>query len=387
MAMILIVDDEAPLLRNLASYLASFDDALGVLTAASGEEAIVALESQPAVELLLTDVRLPGMDGIELIRQATELVPGLRVIVMTAFPSRDIRRTATAAGAVRYLEKPLDLPELRTIVLGVLDEQRGWSGSVGGLDIFDLTQLFAMSRKSTAIAVRCADCSGRLVFRNGRLIHASSCHLQGEKAFRDMASWAGGSFVELPIDQARRLATNVTTSTNHLLIEVARLRDEETRDTDSLEPDPGGAEIAPAGIVNQQPKGERDMAVKDHLAEFEGIEGFQGAAVFTAQGEMLEGVAKGKLDIKTVGMFANNALLNAQKATDQMGVGRGNLMTIRAPSATVLMRCLNEATDFAATKEGKAHFHTVVVMDPEGNTGMASMILDKVVGRVAEEVR
>ena len=129
------------------------------------------------------------------------------------------------------------------------------------------------------------------------------------------------------------------------------------------------------------------MAMKDHLGEFEDVQGFQGAAVFTAQGEMLEGIAKGKLDIKTVGLFANNALLNAQKATDQMGVGRGNMVQIRAPEALVLMRCLNEATDFAATKDGKAHFHCVVVLEPEGNIGMAGMVLDKVVAKIADEVR
>ena len=129
------------------------------------------------------------------------------------------------------------------------------------------------------------------------------------------------------------------------------------------------------------------MAIKDHLQEFTGIEGFKAAAVFTAQGEILESETVGKYDIKSVGMYANNALLNAQKATDQMGVGRGNMMQIRAPQASILMRCLNEATDFAATKEGKAHFHTIVVMDPEGNMGMATMILDKVVGKIAEELR
>ena len=129
------------------------------------------------------------------------------------------------------------------------------------------------------------------------------------------------------------------------------------------------------------------MAIKDHLEDFQSIEGFKGVAVFTAQGEMLEGLAQGKVDIKTVGMFANHALLNAQKATDQMGVGRGNMVQIRAPQALVLMRCLNEATDFAATKEGKAHFHVVAVLDPEGNAGMALMLLDRACGKIAEEMR
>jgi predicted regulator of Ras-like GTPase activity (Roadblock/LC7/MglB family) len=129
------------------------------------------------------------------------------------------------------------------------------------------------------------------------------------------------------------------------------------------------------------------MAIKDHLAELQDVEGFMAAAVFTAQGQMLDSVTKSKVDIKAIGMYANNALLNAQKATDQMGVGRGNMVQIRAPQAEILMRCLNEATDFAATKSGKAHFHTVVLMDPEGNTGMAAMVLEKVQAKIAEEMR
>lgn len=130
------------------------------------------------------------------------------------------------------------------------------------------------------------------------------------------------------------------------------------------------------------------MAIKDHLDRFSDIEGFLGVGVFTAQGEMIESLVKGaKLDINTVGLYANNALLNAQKATDQMGVGRGNLLQIRAPKANIMMRCLNEATDFAANKSGKAHFHTVVVMEPEGNAAMAKLILDNIVESIAEELR
>jgi hypothetical protein len=102
---------------------------------------------------------------------------------------------------------------------------------------------------------------------------------------------------------------------------------------------------------------------------------------------MLEGITKGNIDIEAIGMFANNALLNTQQATDQMGVGRGNMVKIRAPQAEILLRCFNEATDFSATKDGKAHFHTLVLMDSDGNTGMAAMILDQIQARIADEVR
>jgi CheY-like chemotaxis protein/predicted regulator of Ras-like GTPase activity (Roadblock/LC7/MglB family) len=398
MAKLLIVDDEIPLLHNLASYLGSFPDEFEVLTAASGEDALATLQKATDIDILLTDVRLPGIDGIELVRQAVARLPELGVVVMTAFPSSTVRQGATAAGALRYLEKPLDLKQLRRLLLQVNEARRGWSGSIGGLDIFDFTQLFIMSGKSRAIRVSHGRKDGVLVFLEGNLVHASSLALKGEEAFFAMATWSGGKFEELDAETTAGFRKNVSTPTSHLMMEAARLRDEEHRDepapADDLEESGQPASGDHAGVDQEQKRQqqkptekEKNMAIKDHLAEFQEIAGFQGAAVFTAQGEMLDGIAKGKVDIKTIGMFANNALLNAQKATDQMGVGRGNLMQIRAPKAIVLMRCLNEATDFAATKEGKAHVHAVVVMEPEGNVGMATMILDKAIAKVADELR
>ncbi len=388
---LLIVDDEIPFLRNLSSYLGSFKDEFSVSTAASGEDALEVIESDQPIDVLLSDVRLPGIDGIELVRKSIIARPSLKVLVMTAFPSREIRMNATTAGAVRYMEKPLDLEELHTVLLEAGNASNGWSGSVGGLDLFDFTQLFTMSGKNTVLQVSYAGQKGVLVFKDGALIHASAESLEGDAAFNFMATWQGGIFNELPKSSAGNFATNVKTAASNLLMEAARMRDEAARDSppithiDELDLDDSTFDTFDQLIETTWE--DRIMAITDHLEAFEDINGFLGAAVFTAQGEMLDGMAKGKLDIKTVGMFANNALLNAQKATDQMGVGRGNFVQIRAPKAFVIMRCLNEATDFAATKAGKAHFHTVVVMDPEGNTAMASMILDKIQEKIADEIR
>jgi len=396
---ILVVDDERTLLRNLASYLGSFSDEFEVTTAPTGEKALEVLGSAPDFEVLLTDVRLPGIDGIELVREAKASNPDLRILVMTAYPSREMRVSATSAGALKYLEKPLDLKHLRAVLLETTSVGGGWSGSVGGLDIFDFTQLFSLSGKTTAIRVSYGDSSGHLVFDRGELVHASTADLEGESAFYSMAKWGGGTFEEVSKKRLKKFKNNISASTSHLMMEAARLRDEEGQESEIQSEFDGDRaveemfEIGDLGIAeksdseNRERKENGKMAIKDHLAEFEDIQGFQGAAAFTAQGEMLEGIAKGKLDIKTVGLYANNALLNAQKATDQMEVGRGNMVQIRAPKAVVLMRCLNEATDFAATKEGKAHIHAVVVMDPEGNTGMAAVLLDKAVGKIADEVR
>jgi len=396
---VLIVDDEVPLLKNLHGYLSSFGDRYRILTATTAEEGLEIISGE-SPDVLLTDVRLPGADGIELVRRAKVHSPELAVVVMSAYGTTALKRQARAEGALTFLEKPVDLEVLRSVLERASNEEPGWSGTVGGLDIFDVTQLLAMSGRSLAVRVTFGKRSGILMFDQGRLDHASTGKLRGEKAFFEMARWSGGTFEEIPFPETGVPEQNVVMPLSQLMIEAARRRDEEERrkqpgkNTDTTGQPSGGTRkpAVPAGSrmsgggPHDTRKGDT-MAIKDHLQEFAGIEGFRAAAVFTAQGEMLESEVIGKFDIKSVGMYANNALLNAQKATDQMGVGRGNMVQIRAPQANILMRCLNEATDFAATKDGKAHFHTIVVMDPEGNMGMATMILDKIVGKIANDLR
>lgn len=411
MVNVLIVDDEAPLLRNLASFLESFGDEFRVRTAASGEEALQALEQDSGIEIMLTDVRMPGIHGIELVHRARELRPEVGVLVMTAFGSASVRSTAEQAGAIRFIEKPLDLDDLRLTLQEVSKATSRRSHEVGGLDICEVAQFLVISGENRIIEFRSAKKTGVLVFENGALVHCRTPSLEGADAFYEMALWGEGSFTELLGASARDYERNVDDDPVRLLAEAKRLTNELQSGSDAPDTndDPGqqaaegpadasGADPEPTGMSPKSNKKNRDdhedkereriiMTIKEHLQGFSSVEGFKGAAVFSPQGEMLESVAQGGVDIRTVGAFANNALLNAQKATDQMGVGRGNMVQIRAPQAVVLMRCLNEATDFAVTKTGKAHVHAVIVMDPEGNVGMASMMMDKIVGNIAEELR
>jgi CheY-like chemotaxis protein len=114
---VLIADDERSLVENLSTYLGSFAGQFSVRTAGSGEEALRVLEHDPTVQVLLTDVHMPGIDGIEVTRRARQLRPGLGVVVMTAYGSPGLRALAMQLGARNLLEKPLDLEELRTALL------------------------------------------------------------------------------------------------------------------------------------------------------------------------------------------------------------------------------------------------------------------------------
>lgn len=115
---ILIVDDEPANLRTLARL---FRDEYEVLTAASGDEALVLL-GQHDVALLITDQRMPGMTGIELLKKTVPLRPRMVRIILTGYTDVDALVEAINCGQVyRYVAKPWNNDELRLTVKRALE--------------------------------------------------------------------------------------------------------------------------------------------------------------------------------------------------------------------------------------------------------------------------
>jgi DNA-binding NtrC family response regulator len=120
---ILIVDDEPANLRTLARL---FRDDYEVLTAASGDEAL-ALLGQHDVALLITDQRMPGMTGIELLKKTVPLRPRMVRIILTGYTDVDALVEAINCGQVyRYVAKPWDNEDLRLTVKRGLEHFEGF---------------------------------------------------------------------------------------------------------------------------------------------------------------------------------------------------------------------------------------------------------------------
>jgi len=117
---LLIVDDDPRVRTSLSRALGV--DGIEVTTAASAEEALSNLPKS-APDLVLSDVRMPGLDGIELLKVIRERVPGVDVILMTAFDDLPLVATAMREGAVDFLVKPLDLHQLRRVLDKVFDDR------------------------------------------------------------------------------------------------------------------------------------------------------------------------------------------------------------------------------------------------------------------------
>jgi predicted regulator of Ras-like GTPase activity (Roadblock/LC7/MglB family) len=128
------------------------------------------------------------------------------------------------------------------------------------------------------------------------------------------------------------------------------------------------------------------MAASDKLKELAGLEGFSGAAVYTPTGEALVTMA-GDHHLKEVGVLANHVLLNAQKASIEMGTGRGHQVHVEAEKAHIFVRCLNEGTDPLKSQPGKAHIHLVLVLKSDAAIGLAKLRVASVIEKLAEDFR
>ncbi len=118
---ILVVDDEADARSALAALLR--DEGYAVDTAADGFKALPKLE-EFAPDLVLTDIKMPGMGGMELMKRAWDADPECVVVVMTAYGSVDTAVAAMRQGAADYLTKPIDLDELVLVLERVLERRR-----------------------------------------------------------------------------------------------------------------------------------------------------------------------------------------------------------------------------------------------------------------------
>ena len=115
----LIVDDEETLTYSLYQSFILSQNNYEVVTAASGEEAAEKL-ADTEFDLVITDIKMPGMDGLELLSQIKERYPQTEVIVMTAYGSLEKKEEALAKGAHFYIEKPFEIREIKQLVMELL---------------------------------------------------------------------------------------------------------------------------------------------------------------------------------------------------------------------------------------------------------------------------
>lgn len=125
---ILVIDDDSRVRESLSRVLAQGG---ARVQAAGSAEAALGLLPELAPELVISDIRMPGMDGLDLLRTLKERSPEVDVILMTAFDDLPTIAESMKEGAIDLLVKPLDLHQLRAVVERVFQDRRARAGKRG----------------------------------------------------------------------------------------------------------------------------------------------------------------------------------------------------------------------------------------------------------------
>ncbi len=334
----MLVDDEEALAWSLSSRLAKALPGDQIETANDGEAALARVQEAP-LDLLIADIRMPGMSGIDLVLASRRLYPDLPVIVMTAFKSADVGRIE-AGPFTGFLEKPFEFDRLRELVEQALTPPPvvGFSGAISVQTLPDIVQLYVLSSATGVLTVRRKGSEGHLYFGHGAILHAVTAGARGDEAFYEIMTWSGGEFsMRMGAPAPER---SVRSDWQALLMESVRRLDERLRSSAPRSSGAGWTQAPPsleedsidsafsdleAGVssltaarvpdFNAEQTTETMMNIKDSLAKLNQIDGFVGAALVDSESGMLLGQEGGGSLNLEVAAAGNTEVIRAKRKT------------------------------------------------------------------------
>ena len=190
---VLIVDDDQAWLRLIQIELEDFSDSFSVLTAKDGNEALEILKKEH-VSFVVTDLRMPGMDGYDLLSQVLKGYPDIPVYIITAYDKPKTRDVVFKSGAAGYLTKPFSAEELVEAISHSL-KKRSEGGSLHNVSLETFLQLIEMEQKTCTLHIsdKKRKKGGVLFFRQGDIMNARIGNRQGKDAAYEILSWSNVS--------------------------------------------------------------------------------------------------------------------------------------------------------------------------------------------------
>lgn len=221
MKKILIVDDETSFLLSLRDGLSKHRDKFQILTAENGREAVDVLRSM-AIDLLVTDLKLPEMNGFELLAWTSRHQPQLPVIVMSAFGTPEIEQRLAKMDTLQFLDKPLDIQMLEEGIFNGLNA--GGKSFIRGITLATFLQLMKVEKKNCTLKITATAGTAYLYVYGGELVDAEFGSLSGLDAALEIVSWTDA---EIEMDGiCRRQDDVIQLAMEHLLIEAFKRKDE-----------------------------------------------------------------------------------------------------------------------------------------------------------------
>jgi CheY-like chemotaxis protein len=281
---VLIVDDEETLTWSMTKTLEKDSGKYELVIANTGAEALNVLKKDP-IDVVVTDIRMPDINGLELLSIIRKQYPSTKVIIMTAYGSPEVHKEATRRGSYFYLEKPFEISDIRTHILKALEEEKrgGFVGQVVDLQLIDIIQMGCLGRFTMSLSVSKGNEEGLIYFKNGEIAHAEVGDLEGKEALFTMLEWDEGRFdSQMGISPPKQ---TITDRWEHLLLEGTRRLDEavatEARDSTVL------LQEVEKAFEDLDKEATRKELLESLLRILSSIDGFQKGIWVDAKGNVL----------------------------------------------------------------------------------------------------
>jgi CheY-like chemotaxis protein len=227
---VLFVDDSMAFLDLFGGLCAEFAKGNWQIHTATSADLALAILQERLMDLVVLDIGMPLLDGLQLLSIINRRYPGLKIAVMTGNATEGRRADALANGAELFLEKPTAADGMKA-VFNVLSDLISWhrEGFTGALRQVGLTEVIQMEcngRHSSILEIRNNELRGQIYIEAGVVTHAAVGLLTGEQAFYRLLSLKGGEFQVKPFKSPPQ--RTIQSHWEFLLMDATRASDEET---------------------------------------------------------------------------------------------------------------------------------------------------------------
>ncbi len=415
---ILIVDDEETVRVTLSEWFSATygPGQYKTFTAANGIEAIKVLAANP-IDMLITDLNMPKMDGFELLAQMKSDYPRVPLIVVSAFSTPDIKTKVVDLGALYFIPKPFSFEDLEDVDFPrMLQPKKPEKGFVNGISLQSFLQLISMEGKSCTLYISANGNSGEIYLENGELLNAKTGKLEGDEAAYEIISWDDeGLSIEID-NECKSKERKIELPIMHLLMESARMSDErsarksEAEENISKKPvvtqnpvprkEPAKPAAEPKPAIKTEPKPELSspqkaaeplpntppegsinlskinlMKIQEKCKDFAALDGFAGAVLLTSKGDILQVVGSngGNINLERASVYANSIFSTIQSSTRNMGLGLTGLIQIDTQGGHLII-------------VGRSKINMMLILATSSSLGLARVMANSAVDEICSEI-
>jgi CheY-like chemotaxis protein len=228
---VLFVDDSMAFLETFTELCFELSNKTWEIHSVPTADKALAVLKENSIDLVVLDIGMPMLDGLQLLGIISRRYPGLKIAVMTGSATEAKRADALANGAELFIEKPVS-PDGIKVVFNMLNDlvswahREGFSGALRQVGLQEVIQMECLGRHSSILEIRNRETRGQIYIEAGAITHAAVGTLTGEKAFNQLLSLTGGEFQLKPFKSPPQ--RTVQSGWENLLMEAARRFDEET---------------------------------------------------------------------------------------------------------------------------------------------------------------